>query len=217
MTRDVIASLNLNITGDAPNVVAALNNSTLKMDQVADDRVLRDSVAGKGNVIVDAPIIELLEALLAVGNVGVLSLFRLNAEQHGVVEGNNVHVRAVDINSFRGKPVVSNGGASLVELVASMLRLFPESDLDIGFPRPVGGDEKFDASHDVFFQVKDKATAHRCFIGKIAFPLSSMLDPARGTVTTAMKANAARFHLLYPDGLDHVHVSITKSLDTRAL
>jgi hypothetical protein len=63
----------------------------------------------------------------------------------------------------------------------------------------------------VFFNVPDHATAQKCFDGTIALPLSAMRQHARDLVTQAMRQSRATFHALFPDGLNHLHVSVTKS------
>lgn len=177
-----------------------------------DARVLRESIKGSKTVGVDPVIIDLLAALLRRGSVGVLSLLRPGQEQHGVQEGGKMIAKAVDLNMFQGRNVVSTGGDALVSVVSDMLTLFPDGDFDLGFPRPVGG-HGFDHNFDVFFVVDDQATADACFAGKIARTLSQMLQPARDSVSTAMQACDATFHLLFPDGLDHLHVGLTRTRD----
>jgi hypothetical protein len=178
----------------------------------ADAKVLRDSIKGSKTVGVDPIIIDLLAALLRRGTVGVMSLLRPGQEQHGVLEGGKMIARAVDLNMFQGRNVVSTGRDALVSVVCDMLTLFPAGDFDLGLTRPVGG-HGFDHNFDVFFVVDDQATADACFAGKIARTLSQMLQPARDSVSTAMQACDATFHLLYPDGLDHLHVGVTRTKD----
>jgi hypothetical protein len=91
-----------------------------------------------------------------------------------------------------------------------MLKLFPKGDYDIGFPRPVGGPTGFDPKHDVFFSVPDLDAARKCSDKKSGGPLTSMLQPARSKVADAMRQSKATFHVFYPDGLNHLHVNVTK-------
>jgi hypothetical protein len=209
---NILDSLDLQVVGDeipAMVVLDALDGNRLRMssDQV---KVLRDSINGSKTTIVDPQIINLLAALLDVGDVDVMSLLRRGQEQHGVVKGDQVFVKAVDISGFGGTAIISNDGARLVDLICSMLKLFPVGDYDIGFPRPVGGETGFDPKFDVFFPVPDLDAAYKCFHGKSGGPLSSMLQPARSKVAAAMRQSDATFHVFYPDGLNHMHVNVTK-------
>lgn len=212
---NVLDSVDIRVIGQelaSMTVLDALDGMrlTISPDQA---RVLRDSINGSQTVIVDQTIIELLAALLRVGSVNVMSLLRRGESQHGVVEGNKVTCKAVDIQGFGGTPVISNDPPDrLIDLVCGMLSLFPASDLDVGFPRPVGG--ATDPTHDVFFNVPDQATAQKCWDGTISLPLSAMRQPARDRVTQAMRQSNATFHVLYPDGLNHLHVSVTKNMGT---
>jgi hypothetical protein len=190
-------------------VLDALDAHRLRMsaDQV---KVLKESINGSKSIIVDQQIVDLLAALLDNGDVDVMSLLRRGAAQHGVVQGDKVFVKAVDLSGFKGTPVISNDGQKLVDLICSMLKLFPKGDFDIGFPRPVGGETGFDPAHDVFFPVRDLAAAKKCWEGKAGGPLSEMLQPARSKVAAAMRQSDATFHVFFPDGLNHLHVNVTK-------
>jgi hypothetical protein len=214
---NVLDSVDITVIGQeiaAMTVLDALDSMRLRIspDQA---RVLRDSINGSQTVVVDQSIIELLAALLRQGSLEVLSLLRRGESQHGVVQGNQVICKAVDISGFAGTQIISNDPADrLIDLICRILSNFPDSDLDIGFPRPVGGPTGFDPTHDVFFNVPDQATAQKCFDGTIALPLNAMRQPARDLVGQAMRQSRATFHALFPDGLNHLHVSITKSPNT---
>jgi hypothetical protein len=214
---NVLDSFDIKVIGQeiaAMTVLDALDGMRLGIsaDQA---KVLRDSINGSQTVVVDQAIIDLLAALLRQGSVDVLSLLRRGESQHGVVQGSKVICKAVDISGFAGTQIISNDAPDrLIDLVCRILASFPDSDLDIGFPRPVGGPTGFDPSHDVFFNVPDQATAQKCFDGTITLPLSAMRHPAQGRVAQAMGQSRATFHLLFPDGLNHLHVSVTKSLPT---
>ena len=209
---NVLDTVDLLVVGEEiPGMVVldALEAHMLRMsaDQV---KVLKDSINGSKTIIVDQQIVDLLAAMLDEGDVDVMSLLRRGQSQHGVVQGSQVFVKAVDLSGFKGTPVISNDGAKLVDLICSMLKLFPKGDYDIGFPRPVGGPTGFDPTHDVFFPVLDLDAARKCWDGLISGPLSSMLQPARSKVADAMRQSKATFHVFYPDGLNHLHVSVTK-------
>ncbi|HEX3878818.1 MAG TPA: hypothetical protein VHW24_17650 [Bryobacteraceae bacterium] len=209
----VLDSVKLQVTGQELASMTVLDALDSKFLNVSPDqaKVLRDSIAGSKTVIVDDDIIELLAALLRQGSVDVLSLLRRGESQHGVVEGGKVTCKAVDVMGFAGTPVISNDPAArLIDVVCRVLAALPDIDLDIGFPRPVGGPTGFDPTHDVFFDVPDEATAKQCFDGTISRTLSQMRQPAQDRVADAMKRSRARFHVLFPDGLNHLHLNLTK-------
>jgi len=105
-----------------------------------------------------------------------------------------------------GGTLLRQFGADAIAVITNLISHFPPGRFDLGFPRPIGGDNNFDASADVFFPVPDKATAHLAFLGHLSRPMSAMLEPARSQVTAAMARTSAHFAILYPDGLDHLHV-----------
>ena len=136
-------------------------------------------------------------------------MVRVGQGPHGEKDASGVVVcRAVDISSFRGASVTLTDRGKAIDVVTSLLKNFPAGSYDLGFPRPVGGPSGFDPSSDVFFSVPNVETAGRCYAGSIALPLATMLEPARSAVTTAMAHSAGDFKLLYPDGLNHLHVKV---------
>src|SRR6266508_1087311 len=189
-------SLNLKVSG-APSalerLVKGLDDGSLTINR-GDARVIRDAAAGSATVAIDPQIVNLLNNLMVFGNVSVMSLLRRGQSQHGVVSGNRVTCKAVDIQGYR-----------------SILVRFPEGRFDIGYPRPVGGATGFNAADDVFSSVPDLATAQQCWDGTISRSLSQMLQPAQDRVRMAMAGSRARFRVLYPDGLNHLHVSVTRN------
>ena len=74
--------------------------------------------------------------------------------------------------------------------------------------------ERTDPPRDVFFSVPDLATAAMCWDGSITRRLDEMLntepDRAQNNIRAAMRASRARFHVMYPDGVDHLHINVTK-------
>lgn len=210
---NTLDSVDITVVGQeaaAMTVLDAMDTRRITLPP-SDATYLRNSINGSETVIIDPLIVEMLAALLRQGSVDVLSLVRRGKSQHGIVQGNKVICKAVDFSGFGGVPVVSSGPPDrLMDVVCRMLSNFPECDLDVGFPRPKGGPTGFDPTHDVFFSVPDQATAQKCYDSTIALPLSAMLEPARGRVTQAMQQSRARFHVLYPDGLDHMHVALTQ-------
>ena len=86
-------------------------------------QVIKAQIKGSDSVGVDPLIMELLAPLLRKGSAGILSLLRPNHSQHGVKVGNKQVAKAVDLNSFNGVAVNSNGGATLTKVVCDMLEL----------------------------------------------------------------------------------------------
>jgi hypothetical protein len=206
-------NVNLTVSGSpAPldRLVRALADGSLTINR-GDADVIRAAAGGSATISIDPLIVSLLDNLLVFGNVNVMSLLRRGASQHGVVSGNHVTCKAVDIQGYRGIPVQLRPTDLAIGVVCSILARFPEGQFDIGFPRPVGGATGFDPADDVFFAVPDLATAQQCWDGRITRTLSQMLQPAQDRVRMAMSP-VARFRLLYPDGLNHLHVSVTRMM-----
>jgi len=206
-------NVNLTVSGSpAPldRLVRALDDGSLTINR-GDADVIRAAAGGSATISIDPLIVSLLDNLLVFGNVNVMSLLRRGASQHGVVSGNHVTCKAVDIQGYRGIPVQLRPTDLAIGVVCSILARFPEGQFDIGFPRPVGGATGFDPADDVFFAVPDLATAQQCWDGRITRTLSQMLQPAQDRVRMAMSP-VARFRLLYPDGLNHLHVSVTRMM-----
>jgi hypothetical protein len=213
ITRSLASWDNLNLTvSGSPSpldrLTRALEDGSLTMNP-GDAGVVRAAAAGSPAVSIDPQIVNLLDNLLVFGNVSVMSLLRRGASQHGVVSGNHVTCKAVDIQGYRGIPVQLRPADLAIGVVCSILARFPEGQFDVGFPRPVGGATGFNPADDVFFAVPDLATAQLCWDGRITRTLSQMLQPAQDRVRMAMSPTA-RFRLLYPDGLNHLHVSVTR-------
>jgi hypothetical protein len=214
ITRSLASWDNVNLTvsgSPAPldRLVRALDDGSLTINH-GDADVIRAVAGGSATISIDPLIVSLLDNLLVFGNVNVMSLLRRGASQHGVVEGNHVTCKAVDIQGYRGIPVQLRPTDLAIGVVCAILARFPEGQFDIGFPRPVGGPTGFNPADDVFFAVPDLATAQQCWDGRISRTLSQMLQPAQDRVRMAM-APAARFRTLYPDGLNHLHVSVTRN------
>ena len=206
-------SLNLKVSGSPSpleRLVKGLDDGSLTINR-GDARVIRDAAAGSATVAIDPQIVNLLNNLMVFGNVNVMSLLRRGQSQHGVVNGNRVTCKAVDIQGYRSIPVQLQPRDVAINVVCSILERFPEGQFDIGFPRPVGGATGFNPADDVFFSVPDLATAQQCWDGTISRSLSQMSQPAQDRVRMAMAASRARFRILYPDGLNHLHVSVTRN------
>ncbi len=190
-------------------LVRALGDGTLRTSP-GDASFLHAAAAGSATLALDPLIVILLNNLLTFGGVDVLSLLRRGQSQHGVVSGNLVTCKAVDIQGYRGIPVRLQPRDMAINVVCSILERFPDGQFDLGFPRPVGGPTGFNPSDDVFFAVPDLATAQQCWNGTISRSLGQMMRPAQDRVRMAMSPRA-RFRILYPDGLNHLHVSVTRS------
>ena len=213
LTRSLASWDNLTLTVSVRAVTSGqtgvgLGDGSLTIKQ-GDADVIRAAAAGSATVSIDPQIVNLLNNLLVFGNVNVMSLLRRGQSQHGVVNGNRVTCKAVDIQGYRGIPVQLRDKVMAINVVCSILERFPEGQFDIGFPRPVGGPTGFNPADDVFFPVPDLATA-TAVLGRqgSSRSLSQMLQPAQGRVRMAMSPQA-RFRVLYPDGLNHLHVSVT--------
>jgi hypothetical protein len=200
-------------------VLAALDDGSIRIN-AGDGHVLRDSINGSRTIIVNDAIVRLLASFAAAGTVDVLSMYRRGASQHGVVDGTRVLVNAIDISGIGGTLVDFNrlSKPEMVRLVAAMIRLLPSADFDLGFPRPVGGPTGFNPAQDVFFSVPDQATAQMCWDGTISRRLADMLntDPPRAqdNIRAAMRASRGTFHVMYPDGNNHLHINVTRSPTT---
>lgn len=205
-------NMNLTVSGSPSpmdRLVRGLEDGSLTINQ-GDANVIRAVAAGSTTISIDPQIVNLLNNLLMFGNVNVMSLLRRGQSQHGVVSGNHVTCKAVDIQGYRGIPVQLRPRETAINVVCAILARFPDGQFDLGFPRPVGGATGFNPSDDVFFSVPDLATAQQCWNGTISRSLSQMLQPAQDRVRMAMSPRA-RFRILYPDGLNHLHVSVTRN------
>jgi hypothetical protein len=160
------------------------------------------------SVIYAGGLIRLLLQLTTRGTVAVMSLVRpVKGGPHGEIQANgDILCRAVDIAAYKGTPVTLIPPAVAIRVVCDLIGDFPAGLFDLGFPRPIGGPTGFDPSQDVFFPVPDVATAQQCFDGEIVRKMGQMLEPARTAVSAAMSRSAATFGVLFPDGLNHLHV-----------
>ncbi|MGI8638354.1 MAG: hypothetical protein ACR2MG_00140 [Pyrinomonadaceae bacterium] len=205
-------NMNLTVSGSSSplsNLVKALDDKSLTINR-GDANVIRSVADGSTTISIDPQIVNLLNNLLMFGNLDIMSLLRRGQSQHGVVSGNHVTCKAVDIQGYRGIPVRLRPKDVAINVVCLILARFPEGQFDLGFPRPVGGATGFHPPDDVFFSVPDVATAQQCWDGTISRSLNQMLQPAQDRVRLAMPANT-RFRILYPDGLNHLHVSVTRN------
>ena len=190
-------------------LVRALGDGTLRTGP-DDAAFIRSVASGSATLSLDPLITNLLNNLLTFGSVDVLSLLRRGQSQHGVVSGTHVACKAIDIQGYRGVPVQLRPRDMAVNVVCSILERFPEGQFDLGFPRPVGGPAGLNPADDVFFAVPDLETAQQCWNGTISRSLGQMMQPAQNRVRMAMSPRA-RFRILYPDGLNHLHISVTRN------
>ncbi|HEX4807575.1 MAG TPA: hypothetical protein VH325_01515 [Bryobacteraceae bacterium] len=193
-------------------IIDALDSNTLVM-KAGDAAALRNSIAKKGDIIVAPEIIALLGSLLnaSSGQLHIMSMVRRGESQHGVIQGSKVLARAIDIDAFDGRDIISEDSDKnrLIDIVSSIIRLMPAGSWDVGFPRPRGMDG-FYAPADVFFPVRTADEAQKAKAGTAGAPLKAMLPPARGIVAKAMLDSAADFCVMYPDGLNHMHLNVTR-------
>ncbi len=122
----------------------------------------------------------------------------IDLERGGIVGNSRLY-------TVRGGP----GKKARVEafaVVANLIRNFGPGNYDLGFPRPVGGPTGSDPSQDVFFAVPDLLTASLCFQGRISRTIGQMLEPAKTEIWAAMGSSSGKFPIMYPDGLNHLHV-----------
>jgi hypothetical protein len=166
--------------------MSAVSGRRIVFNHPAHLRLVNDISAGRAPGISIAPELQhLLATLGSVGTVVVMSLFRRGQGPHGVIQPDgSVVCRGVDITGFAGAPVTLSNPNAAIAVVTNLIANFPAGKYDLGFPRPVGGDNNFDASQDVFFPVPDAATVHQAFIGRAGRPMSAMLQPARFLPTT---------------------------------
>ena len=190
-------------------LVQAIEDGDLRINR-GDANVIRTAATGGGDVVIAPQIVDLLDRLLARGTLDVMSLLRRGQSQHGVVRGNKVEAKAVDIAGYRGVPVRLTPSQLGITVVTQIIERFPDGQFDLGFPRPVGGATGFNPSDDVFFSVPDQATAQQCWDGKISRTMAQMMQPARDAVQAAMSRSSGTFRILYPDGLNHLHVSVSR-------
>ncbi len=213
-TRELSVWDNVGLTvGGSPSgidrLVRAMGDGTLRVG-AGDAAFLRQVAAGSPTRALDPLIVNLMNNLLTFGTLDVLSLLRPGQSQHGVVAGNHVTCRAIDVQGYRGVPVRLHPPAMAINVVCWILERFPDGQFDLGFPRPVGGPTGFNPPDDVFFAVPDLETAQQCWNGTISRALGQMLQPAQDRVRMAMSPRA-RFRILYPDGLNHLHISVTRN------
>jgi hypothetical protein len=209
-------------TTDCSSLKTALSSGRLILNNPTDAITFPAICAGRqidaqtGLPVHYAPeLIRLLDSLLAGGQLRVMSLYRpsymkdgklMTQGPHGEVQGTSMVVRAVDVAGYGGRSVTLTPRADAISVVANLIRNFGPGNYDLGFPRPVGGPTGFDPSQDIFFAVPDLLTASLCFQGRISRTLGQMLEPAQTEVRAAMGSSSGKFPIMYPDGLNHLHV-----------
>lgn len=181
-------------------------------DLINFNKIYRGEPVAGNHVRLSSELLALLAKLLKGGPLAVLSLYRYpKGGPHGRFLGKGqVLCDAVDIAGYRRMPVSLLSPSTAIQVVTQALANFPSGRFRIGFPRPVGGPNGFNAKQDVFFPVPDQATAQQCWDGTIAMGLDQMLQPARDAVRAAEVASHATFAAQFPDGLDHLHVGIDR-------
>ena len=197
----------------APNLSRMIQNGQVTFNQTADQRAVAaiakgEPVAGH-RVGLTTGLQKLLIALGTKGKVNIMSLYRYGQGPHGVIQPDGSAIcQGVDIAGFNGKPVTLGNKSEAIRVVQDIIGSFPVGRYDLGFPRPVGGPTGFDPPSDVFFPVRNLETARKCFDGKIALSISVMLQPAQDKIKEAMGKTPAFFPIMYPDGLNHLHIKV---------
>jgi hypothetical protein len=167
-----------------------------------------------GHVLRAAPeLTELLAGLLGGGaTMTILSLFRYGNGPHGKPEPDGSAVgHAVDIAAYNGAAIhlkIPANAPSAIRGVASVISKLPAGKYTLGLPRPGGGNH-IDPTNDVFLPVTSLDQPQKSpSRGNFRKDLSLILEPARTALTQAVDGNpAARIQFLYPDGVDHLHVT----------
>lgn len=182
------------INENARSVFLAINAGTHKLN---------------GKPVVHSPELETaLYALLKQGKVQIMRAFAGPGQSlHGVETGDRWVARAMDITNYGGMRIHwQESPKTQIDAVSAVIRNLPsEVSVGIGFPRPVGH-LGFDASRDVFFDVKDAATAKLCNDGdvKAVRPLNALRSESRPAVLAA--ASGKRIVYSFPDAADHMHL-----------
>jgi hypothetical protein len=218
-------------SADIQAVIAALDAGRLHADLNDVKGQLRGIAAGgswTGKVKVDKEwvnydfracpaLVKLLAGLLAEGaTMTLMSLFRFNPKKeknpHGTLQADgSVLGRAVDIMVYNGHKIhLKNpeNASDAIAGVAAVISHMPAGLYQLGLPRPVGGDH-MDPEHDVFLPVTDLGQRQKSPKGGIQKHLEALLEPARTEIRNAIAGNSrARFQCLYPDGVDHLHITV---------
>jgi hypothetical protein len=118
---------------------------------------------------------------------------------------------AVDIAAYNSAAIhlkIPANAPSAIRGVASVISKLPAGKYTLGLPRPGGGNH-IDPTNDVFLPVTSLDQPQKSpSRGNFRKDLSLILEPARTALTQAVDGNpAARIQFLYPDGVDHLHVT----------
>jgi hypothetical protein len=181
-------------------------------DRVNFEKIYNGEPINGHTVSLSSELLSLLASLLAGGPLALMNLYRFpHGGPHGrLINNGNVLCDAVDIASYRGIKVHLTPPSSAIQVVSQIISNIPSGRFDIGYPRPMGGPTGFNPAQDVFFSVPDVETAYLCFHGHIARTLGQMLQPAQNAIRAAQAAIHATIATQYPDGLDHLHINVTR-------
>lgn len=206
--------------GDIQSVITALDAGRLHADMndvkgqlraLATDGCWKDS---KSRVLRASPeLVKLLAGLVAKGNaMTIMSLFRFKNTAHGQVQPDGSAVgHAVDIMEYGGFKIHlknPNNADAAISGVAAVIENLPAGKYTLGLPRP-GGGPVIDPEHDVFLPVTSLDQVQKSpSRGHLDKDLEAMHEPARAAVRAALASNTrARVQFLYPDGVDHIHIT----------
>lgn len=158
--------------------------------------------------------VEFLLSLLQGGELEIMQLLGEGNGAHGLKQDGHVEVWAVDIAGYCGTKVRVEPAPACIEVVAKLIENFPPGHFDIGYPRPTKEDQPVKPHLDVFFAVDTQEKAWKCWKetgwGGSPGGLNTMLSPAKERIKTAVAGCKATIHSHFADGLNHLHVQVTK-------
>lgn len=123
---------------------------------------------------------------------------------HGTIVGDKLICRAVDVDTYSGQRFEYREPRNdLVEGVTRLLTDFPTgASYDVGFVRPVGGQNGFNTAMDVFFPVPESRVA-AAFNPDGSWGWNTMFEEVRPGIRAA---GAGKVKYVFPDGADHMHI-----------
>jgi hypothetical protein len=164
-------------------------------------------------------LVRLLNGLLSGGQVQVLSMYRPTELKNGNAHGQGPHseiqktavvVRGVDVAWYGGSQYLYTVPKDqLIEGVKRLLIDLPTGQYDVGFVRPVGGQNgyagypgPYDPKLELFFPVPPARVA-AAFNPNESWGWSTMFEELRSDMRLAA---AGKANYVYPDGHNHVHL-----------
>jgi len=199
---------------DEGRLIAEMNDVKGQLRGLARDGQWSGTGRNAGHILRAAPeLISLLAGLLDnSATMTILSLFLYGNGPHGKPEPDGTAVgHAVDIAAYNGAAIhlkVPANAPVAIRGVAAAISTLPPGKYTLGLPRP-GGGNLIDPPNDVFLPVTSLDQPQKSpSRGNFRKDLSLVLEPARTALTQAVDSNpAAKIQFLYPDGVDHLHVT----------